>query len=171
MFQICSKNNKLRPEFFLLVDLRTLVLSLSYFQPILVANFVAIRVGTSIVRPVNSSGKCQKVPAWQILQKSLEWQILAFMNKIVLKHKIKVRMVAKIRNPYNQAPFLTQDTTWKSDKNTNKSQEVSPFPAGYHKAAMNRRECMPNTTNDPKKKYRLGMVRKNNLLEGLNLKN
>ena len=46
---------------------------------------------------------------------------------------------------YNQVPHLTQDTTWKSDKNTNiakKSQEVSPFPAGDHKAAMNRRENM-----------------------------
>ena len=25
---------------------------------------------------------------------------------------------AKIRNRYNQAPHLTQDTTWESDKNT-----------------------------------------------------
>ena len=44
-----------------------------------------IRVGTSIVQPVNSSGKCRKLPARQILQKSLRWQILAFMNKIKLK--------------------------------------------------------------------------------------
>ena len=43
------------------------------------------RVGTSIVQPVNSSGKCRKIPAWQILQKSLKWQILAFMNKSKLK--------------------------------------------------------------------------------------
>ena len=48
---------------------------------------------------------------------------------------------------------------------TNKSQEVSPFPAGDHKAAINRRESM---TNDPKKKYRLRMVSKNILLEVLN---
>ena len=39
---------------------------------------------------------------------------------------------------------------------TNKSQEVSPFPAGDHKAAMNRRETMKNTRhnlnkNDPQK--------------------
>ena len=55
---------------------------------------------------------------------------------------------------------------------TNKSQEVSPFPAGDHKAAMNRRENMRNTrhkiTNDKQKKYRLGTVSKNILLEGLN---
>ena len=44
------------------------------------------RVGTSIVQPVNSSGKCRIMPARQILQKSLKWQILAFMNKIELKH-------------------------------------------------------------------------------------
>ena len=50
---------------------------------------------------------------------------------------------------YNQVPQLTQDTTWESNKNrtniTNKSQEVSPFPAGDNKAAMNRRESMRNT--------------------------
>ena len=41
------------------------------------------------------------------------------------------------------------DTTWESDKNiniTNKSQEVSPFPAGDHKAAMNRCESMKNAS-------------------------
>ena len=46
-------------------------------------------------------------------------------------------------------PQLTQDTTWESNKNTinitNKSQEVSPFPVGDHKAAINRRERMRNT--------------------------
>ena len=49
---------------------------------------------------------------------------------------------------------------------------VSPFPAGDRKAAMNRRESMRNSrhknTNDPQKKYRLGTVSKNILLEGLN---
>ena len=51
-----------------------------------------------------------------------------------------------IRNRHNQVPHLTQDTTWESNKSqlniTNKSQEVSPFPAGDHKAAMNRRESI-----------------------------
>ena len=54
---------------------------------------------------------------------------------------------------------------------TNKSQEISPFPAGDHKAAMSRIESMRNTrqkkTNDPQK-IRLGTVSKNILLEGLN---
>ena len=57
---------------------------------------------------------------------------------------------------YNQVPYLTLDTTWKSNINTisitNASEEVSPFPAGDHKAAMDRRESMSSTrhknTND-----------------------
>ena len=44
-----------------------------------------VRVGTSIVQPVNSSGKCRKLSARQILQKSLRWHLLAFMSKIKLK--------------------------------------------------------------------------------------
>ena len=54
---------------------------------------------------------------------------------------------------------------------TNKSQEVSPFPAGDEKAAMKRRESMTirrQNTNDPQKKYRLGTVSKNILLDGFN---
>ena len=56
----------------------------------------------------------------------------------------EVRKTAKSRKRYNQVPYLTQDTTMESNKNTinitNKSQEVNPFPAGDHKAAMNRHE-------------------------------
>ena len=41
----------------------------------------------------------------------------------------KVRKGAKIRNQYNQVPYLTYDTTWESEKNTikhhmQKSKEV-----------------------------------------------
>ena len=43
------------------------------------------RVRTNIVQAVNSSGKFRKKPVRQILQKSLKWKILAFMNKIKLK--------------------------------------------------------------------------------------
>ena len=82
---------------------------------------------------------------------------------------MEVRKIAKIRKLYNQVPHMTQDTTWNSNKNTklitNKSQENSPFQAGDHKAAMNRRESMSYTrhknTNNSKKKYRLRMVSKN----------
>ena len=54
----------------------------------------------------------------------------------------KVSKGAKIRNPYNQVPHLTQDTNGKVTNSqldtTNESQEVSPFPAGDHKAHINR---------------------------------
>ena len=66
---------------------------------------------------------------------------------------------------------------WESDKltvdTTNESQEVSPFPAGDHKAHINRRpQNIANTRQnknikDPQKKYRLGTV-SYFLLEGLN---
>ena len=54
---------------------------------------------------------------------------------------LKVRERAKIRNRYNQAPHLTQDNNGKVTSQidiTNESQEVSPFPAGDHKASTNR---------------------------------
>ena len=49
----------------------------------------------------------------------------------------------KIRNWYNQAPHVNKDTTRENDittikHHTQESQEVSPFPAGNNKAAMNR---------------------------------
>ena len=54
----------------------------------------------------------------------------------------KVSKGAKIRNRYNQVPHLTQDTNWKVINlqldTTNESQEVSPFPAGDHKAHTSR---------------------------------
>ena len=52
---------------------------------------------------------------------------------------------------------------------TNKSQEVSPFPAGDPKAAM-KTDAKAwhaqdiNNTNDPQKKYRLGMLSKNTMI-------
>ena len=54
-----------------------------------------------------------------------------------------VRKRAKIRNQYNQAPHLTQDTNGKVTNSqldiTNESQEVSPFPVDDHKALITRR--------------------------------
>ena len=54
----------------------------------------------------------------------------------------KVRKRTKIRSRYNQAPHMTQDTNEKVTTSqldiTNESQEVSPFPAGDHKASTNR---------------------------------
>ena len=55
----------------------------------------------------------------------------------------KVNKGAQIRNRYNQVPLLTQGTNGKVANSqldsTNESQEVSPFPAGDHKAHINRR--------------------------------
>ena len=78
---------------------------------------------------------------------------------------------AKIRNRYNQVPHLTQDTNGKVTNSqldtTNESQEVSLFPAGDHKAHINRRgqrhskhKTEKKSIKDPQKKYRLGTVSK-----------
>ena len=83
----------------------------------------------------------------------------------------KVSKGAKIRNRYNQVPHLTQDTNGKVTNSqldtTNESQEISPFPAGDHKAHINRRaqrhskhKTEKETIKDPQKKYRLGTVSK-----------
>ena len=54
----------------------------------------------------------------------------------------KVSKSAKIRNRYNQCTTPGPGYQWESDKltvdTTNESQEVSPFPAGDHKAHINR---------------------------------
>ena len=83
---------------------------------------------------------------------------------------VKVSKGAKVRNRYNQVPHLTQDTNGKVTNaqlyTTKESQEVSPFPAGDHKAQINRRAQRHNkhqtekNTKDPRKKYRLGTVSK-----------
>ena len=65
---------------------------------------------------------------------------------------------------------LTQDTNGKVTNSqlgtTNESQEVSPFPAGNHKAHINRhaqrhsKRKTEKNLKDPQKKYRLGTVSK-----------
>ena len=55
---------------------------------------------------------------------------------------IQSKKEATISNRYNQAPRLTLDTKGKVTSQleiTNGNQEVSPFPAGDHKASANRR--------------------------------
>ena len=85
--------------------------------------------------------------------------------------KFKVSEGAKIRNRYNQVPHLTQDTNGKVANSqfdtTNESQEVSPFPAGDHKAHIIRRvqrhskhKTEKKSIKEPQKKYRLGTVSK-----------
>ena len=82
----------------------------------------------------------------------------------------KVSKGAKRRNRYNQVPHLTQDTNGKATNSqldtTNKSQDVSIFPTGDHKAHINRRaKCHSKHKTEKnikyaQKKYRLGMVSK-----------
>ena len=64
------------------------------------------------------------------------------LEYIFFQHVLKVSKGAKIWNRYNRVPHLTQDTNGKVINSqldtTNESQEVSPFPAGDHKAQTNR---------------------------------
>ena len=80
----------------------------------------------------------------------LQRHIIHF-NKNPHALSIKVRKWAKIRNRYNQAPHLTQDTNGKVTTSqldfTNASQEVSNFPAGDHKASISRCAQKHNKTN------------------------
>ena len=66
-----------------------------------------------------------------------------FLALAQLARYVRVSKGAKIRNRYNQVPHMTQDTNGKVTNSqldtTNESQEVSPFPAGDHKAHINRR--------------------------------
>ena len=83
----------------------------------------------------------------------------------------KVGKRAIMRNRYNQAPQLIEDTNGKVTTSqldiTNDSQEVSPFPAGDHKASINKRARKHNKKqdrnkiNDPQKKHRLRTASKN----------
>ena len=61
----------------------------------------------------------------------------------IVPHPFIPKLVRVQRYRYNQVPHLTQDTNGKVTNSqldtTNESQEVSPFPAGDHKAHINRR--------------------------------
>ena len=72
--------------------------------------------------------------------------IISFYSsqKMILKScKVHVSKGEKIRNRYNQVPHLTKDINGKVTNSqldtTNEVQESSPFPAGDHKARINRR--------------------------------
>ena len=83
----------------------------------------------------------------------------------------KVSKVAKIRNRYNQVPHLTQDTngtvTNSQSDTTNDSQEVSPFPAGDHKAHINRR-AQRHSKNKTEQKHER---QQNRVLEPIRISN
>ena len=104
---------------------------------------------------------------WQSKQKTAD-----------IRNEMKVSKGAKIRNRYNQVPQLTQDTNGKVINSqldtTNESQEVSPFPAGDHKAYISRRAQRHSKHKTEQKHKRstkevrpwIGQL--NILLEGLN---
>ena len=99
------------------------------------------------------------------------------MHEVLVK-RYKVSKGAKIRNRYNQVSHLTQDTNGKVTNlrldTTNESQEVSPFPAGDHKAHINRRTQRYNKHKTEQKHKRSTKEvppwngQYNILLEGLN---
>ena len=74
---------------------------------------------------------------------------------------LKVSKGAQIRNQYNQVPHLTQDTNGKITNSqldtTYESQEVSPFPAGDHKAQINRRAQMHSKHKTEKRSTKEGL--------------
>ena len=80
------------------------------------------------------SGSTELTRSISVLVRSYKGLVLCLANK--------VSKGAKIKNRYNQVPHLTQDTNGKVTNSqidtTNKSQEVNPFPAGDHKAHINR---------------------------------
>ena len=65
--------------------------------------------------------------------------IIDVFSVIMFINLCKVRKRTKNKNRYNQTPHLTQDTNGKVATSqldiTNESQEVSPFPAGDHRAS------------------------------------
>ena len=117
-------------------------------------------------------------------QQSLQWSVRYSpdKNSVVLGTPVgqpysptflvlKVSKGAKIRNRYSQVPNLTQDTNGSVTNSqldtTNENQEVSPFPAGDHKAKINRR-AQRHSKHKTKQKHkrstkevRLGTVSEN----------
>ena len=69
-------------------------------------------------------------------------QFAIFMQVLVEFYHDKESKQAMIRNRYNQVGVTKTHT---KKHHTQDNQDVSPFPAGDHKAAMNRQESMTNT--------------------------
>ena len=99
------------------------------------------------------------------------------MYKVFRLLGLEVRRGAELRNRYNQVPHLTQDTNGKVTNSklntTNESQEGSSFPAGDHKAHINRRaqRHSKHTTEKTQKIHKRSAALErsvNIILEGLN---
>ena len=84
----------------------------------------------------------------------------------------KVMKKAKIRNPQNQIPHLTQDTIWESDTRKHhiqESQEASPFAAGDHTAERKRQEKRIHKRSTALERSVRKLLKGFNLLDGTNL--
>ena len=96
----------------------------------------------TVVQIVNTCEAVQLVSHCPIRIVQIVHEISLVVRKPVFKVFDQVSKGAKIRNRFNQVPHLTQDTKRKVTDSqldtTNENQEVSPFPAGDHKA-INRR--------------------------------
>ena len=81
-----------------------------------------------------------KVSQAQVKNESAVHNSLTYIIDIFFLYKVSKGAI--IRNRYNQVRHLTQDTNGKVTNSqldtTNESQKVSPFPAGDHKAQINR---------------------------------
>ena len=81
------------------------------------------------------------IPATKSITRNQESCSHTDLDNVIFLYKVSKG--AKIRNRYNQVPYLTQDKNGKVTNSqldtTNESQEVSPFEAGDHKAHINRR--------------------------------
>ena len=106
------------------------------------------------------------------------FQLHSSIYKIGAASVYKVSKGAKNMNRYNQVPHLTQDTNGKVTNSqldtTNKSQEVSSFQAGDHKAHINRR-AQRHSKHKTERKHKRSTKevppwngQQNILLEGLN---
>ena len=110
-----------------------IVLQIYYYYNCSVAFLTVPLVGLQyliVVFPDHSPLFCYPLCKSSTLQNCIAKVIRSSVNNC-FQYILKVRKMAKIRKRYNQVPHLTQDTTWKSNKNTinitNKRQEVIPF--------------------------------------------
>ena len=95
---------------------------------------------------MSSHGSVSDLPADIVCVDRVLIRLVTTEGVLKLLKKLNINKVskgAKIRNRYNQVPHLTQDTNGKAINpqldTTNESQEVSPIPAGDHKAHISRR--------------------------------
>ena len=94
--------------------------------------FCCVLIVMSLLSLFDSSSQRQWMVGSIVCDCGIFWSYsLTFSEWIPLGQNIKVRKKANIRNRYNQAPHLTQDTNGKVTSSqfdiTNESQEVIPF--------------------------------------------